>query len=271
MRSLVISLVAILSSAFMFRDDEVVYPVLPNSSFSKGETLIYHANYGIFTVGECSTVIDPAVYTINNRACYKIDAYGKTGGLVAWITKVRDQWGAYVDTAALVTHVSYRKLKEGDYRRDELVNFDHKERKAEVKVKDQKTGIYGNPKLYDVPNYVRDLVAGFMYLRVLKMSSLKKGDTISVAGFHEDKAYNLKIIFAGKETIKSKMGKVPCYKLVPIVPDNKLFDGENSVTTWISADKNQIPISIVAKMFIGSFTVELASFKGLRNQLVVSR
>lgn len=53
------------------------------------------------------------------------------------------------------------------------------------------------------------------------------------------------------------------------MPDNKLFDGENSVTCWISDDGNRIPVKIQAKMFIGSTGIELTGIRGLRNQLRV--
>jgi hypothetical protein len=49
------------------------------------------------------------------------------------------------------------------------------------------------------------------------------------------------------------------------MPDNKLFAGENSITTWFSDDKNRIPLKVSANMFIGSAGVELISYKGLRN------
>ena len=38
----------------------------------------------------------------------------------------------------------------------------------------------------------------------------------------------------------------------PVMPQNKVFDGENSVTAYFSDDKNRIPVKINAEMFIGS-------------------
>jgi hypothetical protein len=55
------------------------------------------------------------------------------------------------------------------------------------------------------------------------------------------------------------------------MPDNQLFRGENSVTAWISADGNQIPVKVDAKMFVGHAGTELVSFRGLKNQLKVMR
>lgn len=247
------------------------FPRVKNQAFEVGEEVEFHAYYGIFgKVGTCKTRIDKTIHKINGRPCYKIDAYGSTDGVASWFAKVKDQWGAYVDTTALVTHVSYRKLHENKYKRDELINFDHKTNQAEVKTLDFKTGSYGKAEFFPIPAHVRDLVAGFMYLRVLDFNKIKMGDTLNVAGFHEDKAYNLKIIYGGKEVIKaSKLGKVLCHKIIPIVPDNKIFDGANSISAWFTADLNQIPILIKSKMFVGAINVELASFRGLRNQLKV--
>ncbi|HRG80458.1 MAG TPA: DUF3108 domain-containing protein, partial [Cyclobacteriaceae bacterium] len=116
---------------------------------------------------------------------------------------------------------------------------------------------------------VRDMVAGFLYLWVIDLAKHKVGDTLAVSGFFEDTPYNMKIMYQGRENVSTKIGKVPCHKLVPVMPDNKLFDGENSITCWISADDNRIPIKIQAKMFIGSTGIELVGFKGLRNQLKI--
>ncbi|MBL7871799.1 MAG: DUF3108 domain-containing protein [Cyclobacteriaceae bacterium] len=243
---------------------------IKNTSFGTGEVLEYRVNFGFFTVGKASTVVEKAIYTKNSRPCYKVDAYGETLGFVSWISKVNDQWGAYVDTAALVTHVSYRKIKEGNYRKDEVITYNHDKLEAEVKVKNKETGVYEAPKYYKTPDNVRDMVAGFLYLRAIDFNKkYKKGDTLAISGFFEDTPYNMKIIYDGKETIKTKVGKIHCHRLVPIMPDNKIFDGENSITCWMSDDGNRVPVKIQAKMFIGSTGIELTNFRGLRNQFRV--
>lgn len=256
-------------SAFLFSSQKKEFPSLSNKSFTTGEMLQYSVTYGFFTVGKATTVVENKVFQINSRPCYKVDAFGETLGFVSWISKVKDQWGAYIDTSALVTHASYRKIREGNYKKDEWISFDHDTQQASVKVLDQKTGIYGEPKVYPTPGNVRDLVAGFLYLRVIDFGKYKKGDTLAISGFFEDTSYNLKIIYSGKEKIKTGIGVFPSHKLIPIMPDNKLFDGENSITCWISDDLNRIPVRIEARMFIGKTGVELSSFKGLRNQLRV--
>ena len=269
MKRLTLSIFSIILLGNFAGERQKDFPVVKNTSFGKGEVIDYRVNFGIFTVGHARTKVDKKIHKIHDRPCYKIDGYGSTSGLISWLSKVDDQWGAYVDTASLITHVSYRKIKEGHFRKDEVVTFDQESQKAEVKVKNKKTGVYDDIKYYPVQENVRDIVAGFTYLRVIDLRRTKKGDTLAISGFFEDASYKLKIIYDGKEKISSDVGKVICHRLIPIVPDNKLFDGDNSITVWLSDDQNQVPVKIQAKMFIGSTGLELVEFRGLRNQFKI--
>ena len=265
MRTLVffVFLTLILSAFDSERGD--VYPPVRNESFTKGEVLEYKMSYGIFSIGKGSTVIHDKYYSINGRNCFKVDVYGRTTGMVDWVADVNDQWGAYIDTIALVPHMSYRKIREGKYRKDEIITFDHEAKKIEAKVLDKKTGKYKAPNYHDAPPQVRDMITGLMFMRTQDFSGVQLNDTIVVEGFFEDTIYKLKILYKGKETIKTKAGKFRAIVLKPLMPDNKIFNGENSITAWFSDDKNRIPLKISADMFIGSAGVELTSYKGLRN------
>ena len=140
-----------------------------------------------------------------------------------------------------------------------------------LKVADKKTGKFKEPVLYDAPAHVRDMIGGFLYLRIMDFSDLKVNDTIVVKGFFEDEFYALRIVYKGKKTIKTKLGKIRTLVFKPIMPKNSLFDGEDSITAYFSDDKNRIPVKIDAEMFIGSAGVELTGYSGLRNPLAVSK
>jgi hypothetical protein len=242
-----------------------IYPVVKNYSFGKGEVLEYKMSYGIFTVGKGSTKIEKQYFKINNRDCFKVDVYGKTVGMVDWVADIDDNWGAYIDTAALVPHISYRKIREGKYKKDEIVNFDHVKGKVEAKVFNHKTGKYKDPKYYDAPAQVRDLISGFMYLRTQDLSKIKVNDTVVISGFFEDTFYKLKVVYIGKDVVKTKVGKIRAIVSKPQMPENSLFNAKVSITAWFSDDKNRFPIKVSADMFIGSAGVELTSYHGLKN------
>lgn len=269
MHKLVYGLLLLLLLASFFDNRREIYKAVKNESFGKGELLEYKMNYGIFTVGKGTTRIDSEYFKINNRDCFKVDVFGKTVGMVDWVADVDDQWGAYIDTAALVPHVSYRKIREGKYKKDEIISFDHANGKIEAKVFNHKTGKYKPSVFYDAPKSisVRDLISGFMYLRTQDLSKVIPGDTVLISGFFEDTFYNLKVVYKGKEIVKTKAGKIRALVFKPVMPANSLFNGRDSITVWFSDDKNRIPLKVSADMFIGSAGVELTSYKGLRNPL----
>ena len=256
----------LLLSSFILHE-EPTYHTVNHNNFGTGELLNFHVTFGIFSVGEAKMEIKDRTFRVNGRKCYRVDVHGKTTGLVSWVAKVDDIWGAYVDTAALVPHITYRKIRENNYKKDELVKFDHNTDMIEYKVVDKKTGKFKDPLYYKAPDNVRDMVGGYMYLRTLDLDSFQVGDTIAVNAFFEDTFYDFRIMYQGKEVVKTKMGRINCHKLVPVMPDNKLFDGENSIAVWFSDDQNKIPVRIEASMFIGKAGVEIERTQGLLHPL----
>jgi hypothetical protein len=239
------------------------------SSFGRGEELTYRAKFGWFTVGTATTTIDKTFHQVNQQACFKVEGAGETASWVSIIKPVKDVFGAYLDTTSLSTQIAYRKLQEGNYQLDEVSTFDHRRKKVNVKVRNKETGQYDEPKHYDIPENARDIIGGFMALRQIDFQKIRKNDTVTIAGFFQDQSYFLKIMYKGHDVIQTKLGRIPCHKLVPIMPDNKLFDGENSITVWISDDGNKIPVKMQAKMFVGHAGLELEGIRGLQNQLKV--
>jgi len=256
-----------LSSFITGDDDSAVYQPVSYHSFSKGEKLSYKVNFGIFTIGNAEMMINDKFYKVNNRKCYKVDVYGKTSGVVDWVARVDDHWGAYVDSAALLPHIAYRIIKEGNYRKNEMVRFDHVHDVLETKTINKKTGEWKEPILYGAPNNIREMLSGYMYLRTMDFDSMKVGDEFTVSGFFQDMFYDLDVRYRGKEVIKTKAGKFRAIKLEPIMPKNDLFDGEDSILAWLSDDENRIPLKVEAEMFIGHAGIELSGYENVKNKV----
>lgn len=249
--------------------DDDVYPEINQKSFLPGEIIEYRLNFSIFTVGKAKYIVQDQIYNINNRPAYKVDIYGNTSGLVDWITHVEDHWGAYIDTTSLLPHKTYRNIIEGRYRKNEIVNFDHNTCKIEVQELDQETRLFKEPQLFESPaKYIYDMLGGILLIRSIDFDTLQVGDTIKVNAFFQDTFYNFRTVFKKREVIKTKVGKFRALAMVPLMPENSIFEeGESSVTFWISDDENKIPLLIRAKMLIGSAGVEITSFSGIRNPI----
>lgn len=228
------------------------------SRIKPGEKLYYTAQWGFLNIGSASTIVDNRLYKVGSTVCYKIDVQGRTNGL-AKLFYVRDKWTAYVDSSNILTHKSTRSIREGRYELDEMVDFDHENKKATVKVFDKANKTFQLKKVYDTPENIRDIVGGFMVVRMIELEKLKNGAVFAINGFYEDEGYKIDIVYHGLETIKVNNKSIKCHKMKPIVPKNSVFDGRNSIEVWLSNDSNQNIVRIKAKMFIGSVIVDLAN------------
>ena len=67
------------------------------------------------------------------------------------------------------------------------------------------------------------------------------------------------------EIINTKFGKIKCLKIRPYVKSGRIFKAKESLTIWVTADKNRIPIKIAADLSVGTISADLQLFKGLNN------
>lgn len=240
------------------------FPEIEYIPFEAGEEIEYKIYYSFFTVGRGHLKVHKNPYRINNRAAFKVDVRAKTTGMVDWVAKIDDHWGGYIDTASLVPHQAYRFIKEGNYRKNEIVSYDHNSQMLEVKTRGRNDDVYGNHMYFEFPPQIRDLISGFAYFRSVDFSKLMPNDTIKVPAFFEDTFYNLEIVYLGDETLDLPIGKVRAHKVTPVMPETKIFAGEDSVLGWFSADKNKIPLKINAELYVGSGGIEITSFRNIK-------
>jgi hypothetical protein len=185
--------------------------------------------------------------------------YGHTIGSFDFFLRIRDNWRSYIDTVSIVPQKFQRNIEEGRYRKKESVTFDHYRNLAVVESKQTET--------FKVPENVQDIVSGFYYLRTINFDKYKTGDVIKLQGFFDDEVFDFTVVYRGREIIDTKAGDIRAYKLVPKMPDNKLFAGEDAITVYLSDDKNKIPVMIKAEMLVGAIKVDLYKYSGLRYKL----
>lgn len=238
-------------------------------AYGPDEVLEYRLHYGFITAGEARIEMYPQLYTVNNKICYKATIFGRSTGAFGVAMKINDTWGSYIDTASHIPQRNYRDLTEGNYRLKEYVQFDHKAKKVSV----ERSGADGVKEefKYDIPSSVQDLVSGAYYLRTVDFNKLQIGQTVSVPAFFEDQVYQFTVRYQGKDKIKSDFGKINAIRLTPVMPENEVFDGGNSISVWISDDKNKIPIRMEAQMFVGKVAVDLKHYEGLKNPIQFSK
>ena len=221
-----------------------------------GETLHYKAKWGLLTIGTASTKTDKKLYKIGSKICYKIDLNGKTNGL-AKLFYLNDKWTSYIDIQTFTTLKSFRSIHEGGYKLEEIVYFDAANDKARVHEYDFNKKLYVLKTIYLTPVNIRDVVAGFMLIRLIDFTKFSSGDKFSIDGFYKKDGYKIDLNFYGKDYLKTDKGKILCYKINPTVPKSRVFDGLDAVTVWISSDKSQKIVRIKANLVLGEIIIEL--------------
>lgn len=262
----VLFLFVMVLSGFVAKDS---LRTVKNESFSGGEVLKYKIHYGLITAGEATIDVSPKLHRVNGRMTYKATVTGKTSNSFDLFIKIRDTWQTYMDTAALVPHRFYRNIQEGSYRKNETIDFDHYNNTAVVSVKRK-----SDPRktsTHTIQENAQDLVSGFYYLRTVDYSNMREGSKFVIPGFFDEENFSMEVTYKGRETVDTKAGKIRAIKLIPSMPENKLFDGKNAITVYISDDKNKVPVLIQANMFVGSVKVDLYEYRNLKHKMLAKK
>lgn len=225
-----------------------------NTAFTFGEKLEYRVHYGWLNAASITMRIEDTVTQVDNRSTYRIVAKGKTKKSFDWMYTVRDHFESYVDSVGMAPLKYFKTVREDNYRDKDLVYYNHKDKK-----------LRGLKKDMDMPEYVQDIVSGTYYARTIDFSNAYVGKTYPLDIYLDQKIYNLKFKYLGKETIKSDFGKVRCIKLRPQLVVDRVFKDEDDMTIWVSDDDNRLPIRVQTDIWVGSLKVDLTNYSGLKN------
>lgn len=245
---------------FGFGDKNKNYRIVDQDCLIPGERIEYRVHYGFINAGEAVLKIDENIHTINSRPCYKIDVFGRTKGFFDMITSVRDNWGTYLDTSAVVSQMFYQSIKEGKYLKKEVIEFDQTNHIAIVNRLNKKDSSLIKKDSIKVPPNIQDLISGYYHMRTFEYDTMKADQIFIVTGFFDDTTYHIKVKFLGREKLKTKIGEFDAFLMSPIMPKNSFFRGKNPIKAWISDDKFRIPLKVKAELLIGSLEVDIRSY-----------
>ncbi len=231
---------------------------IENNTFQRGEFLKYRVFYDSWmtywmTAGYGTMEIDPEPVRINNRETYHITVEGKSSNVFSVFFKVRDKYETFIDAEGMMPLKFIRYTREGGYKKDDTVYFDHKSLKAT-----------STRKVKEITRYAQDIVSAFYYVRTWDFDTAEVGDKYYVNFFLDDSLYRSEIIFLGRETIKTDFGKINCLRFKPLMAVGEVFTEPYPMEMWVTDDKNKIPVLMRSGVFIGSVKIELVEFRGLK-------
>ena len=225
-------------------------------AFQSGEFLRYKMSYSGFLRAGTAT-LEVSEVALNGKNVFYAKGRGWTTGMIKWFFEVEDLYESYFDKQQTKPYLFKRKINEGGYKKHRITTFNHMSSQAYIQdflAQKDTTVAFKN---------VQDIMSSFYYLRNKDVRMLKKGDDLRLDMFLDLQVYPFKLRFLGKQVIKTKFGKVNTLVFRPYVQSGRVFKAEESVTVWITDDRNKIPIRMRASLAVGSLRAELESYKGL--------
>ena len=253
--SLIINL---LISVFCTRAQEIITPALKSrSAFNAGENLTYQIRYGFIVGGLTTFTLSEELY--NEKIVYHARVIGETTGMANTLYNVRDVYESWFDKETNLPFKQTRDIKEGHYTKYNEVTYDRLNNTVSSKL----SGVH------TVPEKILDLTSTFYYLRRIDFSKMKEGEVIFVNMYFADEIFPFRLRFKGKETIRTKFGKISCIKICPVVEVGRMFKTQDDLTFWLTDDENHLPVLVKMDIsVVGSVMLKLVKFENTVNQMV---
>lgn len=249
MKILLINIILLTSLATFSQSNKAAY--------KSGEWLKFRMHYGLINAGYATIEINAV--TENDRNAYHVIGKGWTTGITKFFFNVEDDYQTYFYKDTSKPYHFRRRVDEGGHIISRDVYFDQDAKTAFIK--DHKKTTEKTVTIDDV----QDLISSFYFLRNQDISNIKVGDEIRINMFFDYETFGFIMKYLGEEVLNTKFGKIKCLKFRPLVQSGRVFEAEESLTIWITADANKIPIRIKADLAIGSLKADLDEFKGLAN------
>ncbi len=221
-----------------------------NGAFDAGEKLSFIVRYGPVVAGSASLSI-PQITTIKGHECYQIVSEARSSKFFSSVFEVRDRVESYMDKDGLFSWRFEKHLKEGKYRADQYVEFDHIKR---IAVTDKNDTLR-------IPPCIQDILTSFYYIRTMP---IVVGKSIFIDNHADRKLYPMEVKVLRKERIQIRAGSFNCLVVEPMLRSDAIFKQRGRLLIWLTDDHRKIPVQMQSKVIIGSITAELKSMEGTR-------
>lgn len=242
------------------------FPVVENQAFKKGEKITYSIHFGFIRAGSATMEVQNET-TLNGRSCYHIRTTARSAAAFNFIYKVEDVVDSFIDKEGLFSWKFDKRLREGGYKADMLVNYYPQDSLADVtfiRYKDRMK-VYKQQK-YSVktPPFALDILASLYYTRTQK---LEIGKSLFITNHDNKKIYELEVKVYQKETIKTDAGEFECLVVEPLLRGEGLFKQKGKLKIWLTNDQYKIPILMTSEIAVGHITTEVEKIEGISGKI----
>ncbi len=232
-------------------------PFLKEPAFKAGEELNYRLRYGVISAAVGTLQVEDSKIKFSSPHTFHLTARGQTSKAFSVFYTVDNRYDSYIDSRTFLPHYYTENIREGNYRRTDIVRFNHATKTVQ--------GNKGTFKSESAQTF--DLLSAYYFSRNLDLSKVQPGDSFKMTYFLNDEIATLGIEYIGIEKIKTPIGTLECLKFSPEITPGRIFRKDSRLYLWVTNDGNRIPVKAQVEILIGSVTLELADAKGLKYPL----
>ena len=235
-----------------------------NQVKAKREYFKYDIKLGWFTLGEGKVSISKHDTIIDKHYMDKVHVHTQTSGFGNWLSNLDDDYVTYLDSKDLKSRTTYKDVRSGnDSHWEQWNNFRYSDGEIDVRAMDHRKENPHRQWTVAMKNDTYDLLGTFIHFKEkVDWSTKKASDTVMVHTLYKHDLYRVGLQYLATEKIKYNGEMINSHKLRLLMPDQEKLEDDRPVYVWITTDKNQYPIRIYSKLFIGSIKCELETING---------
>lgn len=223
-------------------------PPLPGHSpaILPGERLTFSVGWGPVKAGTAVMEIQ-GIRRFEGRLAYHVVSTAVSNAVLDRIYPVRDRIVSLMDVNDLTTLYFEKHLREGGYRSDQSVRFDH----------ERGVAVYQDGGESELESAAFDVLAAFYRVRTMP---LEPGEEFFLDSFDNRKRYSIRVRVTGRERVTVPAGAFDCIVVEPTLKSGALFKHEGRLHVWITDDERRMPVLMRSRLTLGAVSAELTEY-----------
>ena len=217
--------------------------------FSEGERFAYDITWFGMKVGTGTLEVEAREF-LQDKEIYRIVSTARSNKVISLFFPVRDRIETVVDANGIYPYSLHVKQRHGLRRVKKEILFDQEQHQATLVYK-------GKSQTYPIPPEVKDSLSCLYFFRTI--DDLVVGESVYIDIHESKKNWRLEIQILGREQLTVPSGTFDVIKTKARVRYDGVLLNKGDVYAWFTDDQRKIPVKIVGKVKIGSFTASLVS------------
>ena len=187
---------------------------------------------------------------LEGRRAYHIEAQGHSNELLSAFYPIEDVVHSYLDVETLQPIRFEKHQREGHYRADEVVTFDHAARIATYR-----SLLNGSVKEIELPAEFQDLISALYWFR---NQPLRGEEPLALNLYTDEKIYRTRLDVRAPVLLELlKRGTFRCVEVEPQASFKGLLVKRGRIWAYLTADAHRLPLLVKATTPWGQMTAIL--------------